>query len=703
MNKSKFMKTIIFIVILLIPVIYSFFYLKSYWDPYGNLQDLKVAIVNLDKGEDDQNQGNELVQSLIDSGTIKICTVSEDEAQDGLVNGRYYAKITIPEDFTKSLNNAENADREKTVITYSPNKKSNYLAYQIINNVVTKTELSLQAKVSEKVVASLKEKLEEVPTKMEEINDGVGKVKDGADTLNGGLKTLEDGTNTLKTNYDKFDTGITSSYEGSKSLESGMNSVKEGTQSLVNGTNDLSSAVSQIQAGTQELSSKTGNGIQAINSGVTKLAEGSNNLDSSLGKYVTGVNNLNEKNEQIIDGVIAMGKKSPELLQNTDFQKLYYGATQIKQSGSYETITQSGKQIKAGSESVKSGMTSLKSSMSSVEQIATGIQKLNLATSQVNEGVKKLSAGTNSLNLGVSKVQEGTKTLNNGLQTLSSSSKDVKQGISKLAEGSKQAYDGGITLSNGVNTLQTEISTGIDDTKKELTKLDGLDTYTEDPIEIKEESYGEVDKYGISFTPLFLSIGLWVGALMSYVILYYDQEKRYKLLGKFADNKLLQIALYLGIAIIQGLVTGALLKWGLGFNVQNTALYYASCAIIAIAFMSVIQFLIMNFGDIGKFIALIVLVLQLAASGGTFPVETINKGFQAFTNFLPMTYAIRLLKESLILMDTGFASKNILVLSIFTMASLLITVIVTIIKGKKVKKDSIKENKEANVKTRFKR
>lgn len=698
MNKSKFMKTIIFIVILLIPVIYSFFYLKSYWDPYGNLQDLKVAIVNLDKGEGDQNQGNELVQSLIDSGTIKICTVSEDEAQDGLVNGRYYAKITIPEDFTKSLNNAENADREKTVITYSPNKKSNYLAYQIINNVVTKTELSLQAKVSEKVVASLKEKLEEVPTKMEEINDGVGKVKDGADTLNGGLKTLEDGTNTLKTNYDKFDTGITSSYEGSKSLESGMNSVKEGTQSLVNGTNDLSSAVSQIQAGTQELSSKTGNGIQAINSGVTKLAEGSNNLDSSLGKYVTGVNNLNEKNEQIIDGVIAMGKKSPELLQNTDFQKLYYGATQIKQSGSYETIKQSGKQIKAGSESVKSGMTSLKSSMSSVEQIATGIQKLNLATSQVNEGVKKLSAGTNSLNLGVGKVQEGTKTLNNGLQTLSSSSKDVKQGISKLAEGSKQAYDGGITLSNGVNTLQTEISTGIDDTKKELTKLDGLDTYTEDPIEIKEESYGEVDKYGISFTPLFLSIGLWVGALMSYVILYYDQEKRYKLLGKFADNKLLQIALYLGIAIIQGLVTGALLKWGLGFNVQNTALYYASCAIIAIAFMSVIQFLIMNFGDIGKFIALIVLVLQLAASGGTFPVETINKGFQAVTNFLPMTYAIRLLKESLILMDTGFASKNILVLSIFTMASLLITVIVTIIKGKKVKKDSIKENKEANVK-----
>ena len=132
---------------------------------------------------------------------------------------------------------------------------------------------------------------------------------------------------------------------------------------------------------------------------------------------------------------------------------------------------------------------------------------------------------------------------------------------------------------------------------------------------------------------------------------------------------MVQIGLYFGIAILQGILTGILLKLGLGFNVQNVFLYYSSCTLIAIAFMSVIQFLIVNFGDIGKFIALIILVLQLAASGGTFPVETIDKGFRALTNFLPMTYAIRLLKESLVLIDKGFAGKNILML--FCLALLL--------------------------------
>lgn len=391
--------------------------------------------------------------------------------------------------------------------------------------------------------------------------------------------------------------------------------------------------------------------------------------------------------------LFGMANASPELLQNESFKKLYGAAMQIEKSGSYEKIAASGTALKSGSTNVKNGMTNLKSSMSSVEQIATGLQQLNSATSKLNVGVQSLKSGTNELNKGVSKVKDGTNTLNTGLKTLDSSSKDVEKGIAKLATGSEQAYDGGTRLNEGVNTLKQEITNGINDTKQELTKLDGLDTYTEDPIEIKEESYGEVNQYGVSFTPLFLSIGLWVGALMSYVILYYDQEKRYKLLGKFADNKMLQIVLYLGIAVAQGLITGALLKWGLGFDVQNTLLYYTSCAVIAVAFMSVIQFLIMNFGDIGKFIALIVLVLQLAASGGTFPVETINKGFQSFTNFLPMTYAIKLLKESLIVMDTGFASKNILVLAMFTIIPLIITVIVNIVKQKRLKKETKNEIK----------
>ena len=81
MQNKKFFKTIIFIVVLCIPLIYSFFYLKSYWDPYGNLTDLKVAIVNLDKGQDDTNQGNELVKELKDKDVLDLCVVDENQAK----------------------------------------------------------------------------------------------------------------------------------------------------------------------------------------------------------------------------------------------------------------------------------------------------------------------------------------------------------------------------------------------------------------------------------------------------------------------------------------------------------------------------------------------------------------------------------------------------------------------------------------------
>ena len=312
--------------------------------------------------------------------------------------------------------------------------------------------------------------------------------------------------------------------------------------------------------------------------------------------------------------------------------------------------------------------------------------ELNGAITKLNLGVQSLNSGTKQLNSGVEKVNAGTASLNSGLKTLSTSSEEVKTAITSIASGTTKAYDGGIALANGVKTLKTEISNGIEETKQSLKKLDGLDSYAEDPIEIKEESYGEVKEYGVSFTPLFLSIGLWVGALMCYVILYYDQEKRYKLLGKFADNKLLQIALYLGIAIIQGLVTGALLKWGLGFNVQNTALYYASCAIIAIAFMSVIQFLIMNFGDIGKFIALIVLVLQLAAAGGTFPIQTVYTGFQKLFNVLPMKYSIDLFKEALISIEGNLLSKSLIVIIIIFVVLFVINILKDIRLQKKASK-----------------
>ena len=174
---------------------------------------------------------------------------------------------------------------------------------------------------------------------------------------------------------------------------------------------------------------------------------------------------------------------------------------------------------------------------------------------------------------------------------------------------------------------------------------------------------------------------------MAYVVLYYDHDERFGILGMSNKNKLLQNIIYIAIGAIEGLITGILLKAGLGYTVENIALYYGVSILIGITFMSIIQFLIRNFGDIGKFLALIILVLQLAAAGGTFPIETIDKGFQAISPYLPMTYAIKLLREILVPTATNFKANYIGILIAISVILFIITEIVDIIKNKKVVED----------------
>ena len=161
-QNNKTFKIIIFAVVLLIPLIYSFFYLKSYWNPYGNLSDMRVAVVNSDKGKDDKNQGNEFVQSLKDSDTFKIEEVSQEDAEEGMKKGNYYATIKIPENFTECLESASTTDKQIAEVTYNPNQATNYLGTQIINSAVKTIQLSLQSKVDKEIIANLSDKIIEV-------------------------------------------------------------------------------------------------------------------------------------------------------------------------------------------------------------------------------------------------------------------------------------------------------------------------------------------------------------------------------------------------------------------------------------------------------------------------------------------------------------------------------------------------------------
>jgi len=773
LQEKGIFKFAVFAVVLLIPVIYSFFYLKSYWNPYEHLTDMKVGIVNLDKGENGKNRGEEFLKELQNSGVMNFVEVESPEAANkGLGEDEYYAVITVPENFTETLNSASTDNKQISTITYSPNKRKNYLSSQIINSALKTVEISLQSKVSKEVTATLSDSLKDVPDNLQKISDGAEQIDDGAGKLSGGLQKLASGTDTLDNRYNEFDKGIESATKGSTDLTNGIGQVNSGIDNLSNGANILNGAIAQINEGTESLSNQGNigimklikgvddlfNGADSLNSGVLEYAagtkalaqgtqdyiEGANELSEGIKSYVSnadnleygiqsyvtnaeklengivsyinGVDNITTQKNAVLNSLIQYSNANPndetvkklainaqailnaeannnmsaqgqalvsganELKTNnqslilgakglqSNNEKLTSGANLLqsnnaKLNGGASQLLAKSDELTQGSEKLLNGVSQLKDATADLPKLTEGINTLKTAISQVNSGTESLVSGVSTLKDGTNRVQAGSTELTKGLNTLKTSSKDVKNAIDQISTGTNQALEGSTTLKDGTTEFKTQINDGLVSAKEEVKKLDDLDNYVQDPVQFKEQSYGEVDSYGVAFAPLFISIGLWVGALMCYVVLYYDQRHRFGILDHDTQkSKIVQNALYLVIGAIEGVLTGLLLKWSLGYSVVNMGTYIWQCMLAGLVFMSVIQFLIRNFGDIGKFLALIILVLQLAASGGTFPVETIDNAFKGFTNILPMTYTIRAFRDALVSTDHSLIMVNTWVL-----------------------------------------
>lgn len=654
MKKENKKKLIIIFGIIILPLIYSLFYLGAFWNPYGSLDEIPVAIVNEDECQE-ECQGEKLVKSLLDDGTFKFEEVTKDVADDGLINKDYYAVITIPSNFTENLNSASETEKKQALITYSPNTKTNFLASQMLNSAVTKIEMNVESTVSKQIVQKLTDNLNDVPTQTEKIEEALGTINEGTEKLKSGTSTLENGTKELQTKYSEFNQGI--------------NKVTFGGSGLYTSYKDLDEGIDKVYAGTKTLNKNLEN-LSTLGTNVTKL-------NSALESLSTGVTNFDEKNTEALNNaqlvykyIVSYGDANPSLKTDANFNSVYLIAQAY----------------------LNGGIDSLKESSSN---IATTTSTISTQTSQLTNGVSKLSDlkdGVNLLETNLQKIKEGSnkfysglETLENGLETLDKSSNKIEAGITTLNEGAKTLNSGTTSLNSGVSLAQKEVKEKIENTKEELSKTENLSEYAEDSVIVEEESYGNVTKYGTAFAPYFMSLSLWVGGILILMGLYYDPDHRFKTLGRETNNRTLRVFLYCLIAIIQAIILGFLLKLLLGFEVTNIFLYYASCILISVTFLSIILFLFVNFKDVGKFLSLVLLVLQLAACGGTFPIETEPKIYQLVYPFMPMTYSLDLLKESFIKINSSFIVKDVIVLLLIWLIFTVLTIITGIIKTKKTK------------------
>lgn len=654
MNKktNSWFKYVVIIAVLLVPFMYSFFYLKAYWNPYGkgNIDNLPVAVVNKDSGD----KGKELIDNIKESKKLKLSIVSNDEATDGLNDGKYYAIISIPKDFTSSMNSASSTNKRHATITYSPNQKSNYLSSQIINTVVLTVEKNLDNTVNSKIVENLSDKLKAVPTQLNTISTGFGKLSEGT-------SQIENGTSELKSGSEQLKNGINEAYNGSKTITDGVNA------SIENLKNDKSEAID-----TQTLNNIKNQVTSSVNATFTdtyKNAIGVQAVETVKAQYE---NNINLLKQGILANISAFGITDVDAYCNSS--SVNPGLANY--CSSYLGLVSLNNQLNDSSSVIYQSIynTAITSAQKSAVQTASNVSET--VAKQVATSAKETA--TNKSIASLTPLQEGLNSLTSGLAKLNTGSNDLYNGTVKLNEGTT-------TLNNSVKASKVELDNKINSTKSEMKKVDGLSKYSKMPIKAETKEVNKVSSYGTAFSPLFISIALWVGSLMLFMVLYFDKEKRFGLLGIDSKKRVKRTLAYHGLASASGLILGILLQLLLDFSITNVLLYYVSIILIANCFLAIVEFLIETFGDIGKFIALIILVLQLAAAGGTFPIETVTKGFRWLHPLLPMTYTINLLKESLVSVENNLLTQNMLYVFIIFIVFFGLNIILNFMKQKKDK------------------
>ena len=283
-------------------------------------------------------------------------------------------------------------------------------------------------------------------------------------------------------------------------------------------------------------------------------------------------------------------------------------------------------QLSAGANQMAGGVNQLADGSSQVTgglgQLSAGVSKLADGSSQVTGGLGQLSVGANQMAGGVNQLAGGSGQVTTGLGALSTGSTQLIDGVNKLADGSGKVTDGLVKVNDGSGELAEKLGEGAEKTG-EVKGTDKTYDMFASPVKVKTEKMAEVPNYGTGFTPYFLSLGLFVGALLLSIV--YPLRDTVGVPKSGFSWFISKFGVLLSVGIIQAVVADIILLFGLGVEVQSIPYFILFSIVTSLAFIALIQCLVTAFGDAGRFIAIITLIIQLTTSAGTFPLELIPK------------------------------------------------------------------------------
>ena len=613
-------------VISFIPIMYSGFFLGSIWDPYGQVKNLPVAFVNEDKGAQLNGQmlniGQSVEQKLKNNHDLGWEFVNKQQADDGVNSGHFYAVVTVPTDFSAKAASITAAQPQQAVIHYTTTPAKNYIGSLVSNQAAEKVKASVAEQITQ---AYAKGVLENV----DKLGDGLETAAGGASTLHGGLTQLQAGAQTytggvrqLAVNQRAMANGLARLGDGSRKLQAGLGQLSNGLPS--------ESQVAQLT-----------NGMKQLQTGLNQLNTSVHNPSPTLVSQQNNVQNEAQALAKTMQTSLADLSAAGVVLKGLDSQAVASGGSttitlpQISQLSQALSKTQT---ISVQAAALLKDLQILTQSLSTQQaQLQTGVSTLNNGVNQLAPNAITALNGYNSLRTANNQLLAGSSSLTNGLAQAQTGSQQLANGARLLDSRSDLLTNGASQLAGGAGTLATKLTNASRQLKIQPT---GAATQQQmaNPVKSETTKQGDVPNYGYALAPYVLSLSLFVGAIALNIIYpirktFAEQENAFR--WWLAKASVTGVA-----AFVQATILMLIMVYCLGLVPDHPVNFIGAIYLTSFVYMSIVSLLVIVLDNPGRFLAMVLLVLQLGSSEGTFPIQTANGFFQAVNPLMPITYAL---------------------------------------------------------------
>lgn len=653
---------VVIVGISVVPCLYAWFNIAASWDPYSNTGNLKVAVASVDEGYEGSlipleiNIGDQVLSALRENTQMEWVFTTKDKATAGVKSGKYYAAIVIPKDFSNKMMSVFSENVEKPEITYYSNAKENAIAPKVtdkgasavqrqVNQVfietISDTTLTVLQAVSNMTEASGAE------TIVSNLNTNLNRISGDLSASAGLLQSFSDMTvsaqNLLNSTTEFMQSAQTQSQESKQTFQKSKDSFSDIDSALDAATDNVETALNATQSVYDEMN-------QTITKAFETQSQDTETVASTLDTLAAKVQKIIDSYQSVRDAVASISDSHSELASAVD-------AVVSRMDTSIKAQQELHDKLQNTAQSLRDTTTDIATAKKELQDLfATNGTQIADATneyqSSMEASLNKLTDALDSSKTKISSLLSQLEKSTDGIYSLTDAAdSDLTQIQSVLADSGKLLNDAADKISDTTAKLDEMEQSGDFSELESIISGDrsSISSFLAAPVSLKTHKVYEIANYGSSMAPFYSVLSIWIGGIVLVAMLKVNVSD--KCTEGLENVKLYQV--YFGRFItflIVGLFQSTLIALGdllyLGIQCEHPFLFLLACWFSSIVFVNIIYTLTVSLGDIGKAVSVILLVVQVAGTGGTFPIEVAPKFFQAVYPLLPFTHSMAALRET---------------------------------------------------------